>query len=199
MYEDSGEQAFLDAALKGAQSLEDLCALEGKGFRVFHHAPGGEELYYYGWCHGPTGTARLFEVLRRATREQRFTKLLRDSGRALRASGLPEERLEGFWDNVGVCCGSAGVASFFVELHGALAEPGDLEFGLRVANDMLDRATRDERGLSWTQAEHRSRPELLQAQTGLMQGAAGIGSTLLHLDAFENGRDDRIRLPDDPF
>jgi hypothetical protein len=53
--------------------------------------------------------------------------------------------------------------------------------------------------LKWIQAEHRTRPELLVAQTGLMQGAAGIGLYLLHLDALERGQHIKIVLPDTPF
>ena len=37
------------------------------------------------------------------------------------------------------------------------------------------------------QAEHRVRPELIVAQTGYMQGAAGIGSALIHLHASALG------------
>ena len=55
------------------------------------------------------------------------------------------------------------------------------------------------KGLKWIQAEHRIRPELLVAQTGLMQGAAGVGLFLLRLDAAENGRDSFVRMPDTPF
>ena len=53
--------------------------------------------------------------------------------------------------------------------------------------------------MRWVQAEHRVRPELLVAQTGYMQGAAGIGIWLLHLDAFDRGKKSWIRLPDSPF
>jgi hypothetical protein len=43
------------------------------------------------------------------------------------------------------------------------------------------------------------RPDLLVAQTGFMQGAAGVGTFLLHLDAHGRGREPRIVLPDSPF
>jgi len=53
--------------------------------------------------------------------------------------------------------------------------------------------------MRWIQAEHRTRPELLTAQTGYAQGAAGIGLALLHWDAFYQSREHGIRLPDSPF
>jgi hypothetical protein len=37
------------------------------------------------------------------------------------------------------------------------------------------------------------------AQTGWMQGAAGIGAWYLRLDAFEGGRKPSIRFPDSPW
>ncbi|GAG23598.1 unnamed protein product, partial [marine sediment metagenome] len=43
------------------------------------------------------------------------------------------------------------------------------------------------------------RPELVVAQTGYMQGAAGIGLLLLHVDAFNNNRQPTIVFPDTPF
>jgi hypothetical protein len=52
------------------------------------------------------------------------------------------------------------------------------------------------------QTEHRARPELLIAQTGLMQGAAGIGLVLLRRAAEETqvgGGAARIVLPDSAF
>ena len=64
---------------------------------------------------------------------------------------------------------------------------------------LLAKATREGDGLKWVQAEHRVKPELLVAQTGYMQGAAGIGMLLLHLDGFERGKKARISLPDSPF
>jgi hypothetical protein len=60
-------------------------------------------------------------------------------------------------------------------------------------------ATRDGKGLRWVQAEHRVRPELLVAQTGYMQGAAGIGMWLLRLDAAGRGRGAFVRFPDTPW
>jgi hypothetical protein len=59
-----------------------------------------------------------------------------------------------------------------------------MEFAGKMTADLMSRATRDDNGLRWVQAEHRVRPELLVAQTGYMQGAAG--------SAF-------VRFPDTPW
>ena len=53
-------------------------------------------------------------------------------------------------------------------------------------------------GRRWLHAEHRERPEILQAQTGYMQGAAGIASFLIHLATSDAGAPVRIAMPDWP-
>ena len=70
------------------------------------------------------------------------------------------------------------------------------------ADDMdraLARARRSDAGLSWPQAEHRSQPDFIQAQTGYMQGAAGVGSFLLHLATTRNGDPVKILMPEVPY
>ena len=75
-----------------------------------------------------------------------------------------------------------------------------LAFARRVTANLLGRAPATPGGgLKWVHAEHRVRPEYTYAQTGYMQGAAGIGMLLLQMDAAERGRRWTFRLPDSPF
>jgi hypothetical protein len=145
------------------------------------------------------GTARLFYLLYNITGEMEWLEWAKKGAQAILGSGIPEKETPGFWNNVGVCCGSAGVADFFLSLHIATGEKSYLLFAEKVTRDLLKRGSRDKRGLYWIQAEHRTRPELLQAQTGLMQGAAGIGLWLLRLHNFELGNKISIVFPDNPF
>jgi hypothetical protein len=78
-------------------------------------------------------------------------------------------------------------------------DPKYLAFAVKMTADLLARATRDDTGTRWVQAEHRVQPDLLIAQTGYMQGAAGIGSWLLRLDGQQRKRPAFIRLPDSPW
>jgi lantibiotic modifying enzyme len=100
---------------------------------------------------------------------------------------------------VSQCCGSAGVAQFFLDLSAASKNPQYRAFAERMTADLLARGTRDDKGLRWVQAENRTQPDNLVAQTGYMQGAAGIGMWLLRLDAAQDGRSMTIRFPDDPW
>jgi lantibiotic modifying enzyme len=199
LFEETGEERFLAAARAGAEHLLAIADTAGDACRVYHHEPDGLDLFYLGWCHGPVGTARLFFVLHRITGEEAWWTWVRRSACAIETSGIPEATTPGFWDNAGLCCGLAGVAELFLDLHRARGEPADLAFSRRVTRTLLARATRDALGTRWIQAEHRVRPDERAAQTGWMQGAAGIGAWLLELDAFERGCAPRPALPDSPF
>ena len=183
LYEETRRKEFLDAALAGARYLLSVADTEGGACRVFHDEPDGRDLYYLGWCHGPVGTARLFYVLGRATGDRGWLGWVRKSANSLLESGIPEKETPGFWNNDGLCCGLAGVGEFFLGLGRALSDRSYLEFCDRVTTRLLAKATVDAGRMSWVQAEHRVRPDLLVAQTGYMQGAAGIGMFLLRLDA----------------
>jgi lantibiotic modifying enzyme len=199
LYAETKNREFLDAALAGAKYLLAVAHTEMEGCLVFHHEPGGENLYYLGWCHGPVGTARLFYRLHQVTGDRVWMEWVKRAARSVMVSGIPEKPTPGFWNNVSQCCGSAGVAEFFLSLHRITRDRAYLDFSQRVTTQLLAQATRDRDGLKWVQAEHRVRPELLVAQTGYMQGAAGIGMWLLRLDAFQQRRAATITLPDSPF
>lgn len=199
LYEETKQKKYLDAALAGARYLQAIAKTEGNICLIHHNQPQGLELYYLGWCHGPVGTARLWRQLAKVTRDPSWDEWIDRSARGVLQAGIPEKLTEGFWNNVSQCCGSAGVGQFFLDLHHLRANPTHLAFAKRMTADLLKRGTRDERGLRWVQAEHRVQPNLLVAQTGYMQGAAGIGTWLLRLDAAENGRTPFVRFPDTPF
>ena len=159
----------------------------------------GVACYYLGWCHGPAGTARLWYRLWQATGDRAWLEWASKSARGIVASGVPGRPAPGFWNNVGPCCGSAGVAEFFLAHHRATGDAASLAFARRVSAQILGAAVRDASGIRWPHAEHRTRPAEIVAQTGWMQGAAGIGAWFLHLDAFERGAAPPIRFPDSPF
>ena len=199
LYLETRDRSFLEAALNAARQLTAAAHTASGGCLIPHHLPGGEQLHYLSWCHGPAGTARLFYRLHQATGDSNWLEWLDRCVRTIAQSGIPERSTPGFWNNVGQCCGSAGVADFLLSLERVQGERRHRPLAERLARNILDRASRTEDGLKWIHAEHRVKPDLLLAQTGLMQGAAGIGRLLLRLDAVERGRDRTIPLPDSPF
>jgi lantibiotic modifying enzyme len=199
VYQETQKLEFLDAALAGARYLQAVARTDGDICLIFHNEPDGKDLYYLGWCHGPVGTARLFYRLYKVTGDRAWMDWVKRAARGIMQSGIPEKQTPGFWNNVSQCCGSAGVAEFFLSLHRVTGDRTYVEFSKRVTAQVLAKATRDSQGTRWIQAEHRVKPELLVAQTGYMQGAAGIGMLLLHLDSFQRGKKASVNFPDSPF
>jgi lantibiotic modifying enzyme len=197
LYKETGRKEFLEGAMAAAQ---ELVSLENSDAWVPHHDDEeGKNLFYLSWCHGPAGTARLYYELFRITGGQAWMDRIRKAAEAMMTCGIPEKRLPGYWNNVSVCCGNAGIASFYLDLYRLSGDKKYLDFSYTMTKDLMARATPDGEAIKWTQAEHRRRPEFLQAQTGLMQGASGVGLWLLKLDAFEKKAKRVMRLPDDPF
>ncbi len=199
LFQHTKEKQFLDGALSGAKYLQAVANMKDDTCQIFHNEPDGKDLYYLGWCHGPVGTARLFYRLHQITDDAAWMDLVHRCARSIMRSGIPERPTPGFWNNVSQCCGSAGVADFFLSLHRITKKPEYLAFCEKMTADLIRRATHDEKGYRWSQAEHRIKPDETVAQTGYMQGAAGIGMLLLRLDAHRRGREPLVTLPDSPF
>lgn len=138
VYQETKDRRFLDAALAGARYLQAVAKTEGDVCLIFHNEPDGRDLYYLGWCHGPVGTARLFYRLYQATGDQAWMNWVERSARGIMKSGIPERQTPGFWNNVSQCCGSAGVAEFFLSLYQVTHEKSYLDFSKRVAAQFDD-------------------------------------------------------------
>jgi len=199
VYDATKRREYLEGALAGARYIQAIAKTDGDICLVPHHQPDGLDLYYLGWCHGPVGTARLWRKLALATGDSQWDAWVAKSARALLHSGIPEKRTDGYWNNVSQCCGAAGVAQFFLDLHGVTGDRRAREFSTKMTKDLLARGTRDDKGLRWVQAENRTQPDHLVAQTGYMQGAAGIGLWLLRMDAADQGKRGLVRFPDSPW
>jgi len=195
----SGNKGHLDASLAGERWLRSIATEAPNGGRmIYHSVPGNEQLFYLSWCHGPAGTARLYRTLAAVTRDAVWDDHVNRLALGIQQMKVPD-RSPGFWNNISQCCGNCGVSEFFVGMHRRTRDARHLSYAEEIGHDTLARATAEGDGFKWVQAEHRVRPELLVAQTGLMQGAAGVGLAMLHLDGAREGRKPLVRLPDDPF
>ena len=199
LYGATNDAAFLDGARMGATYLQAVATSTPSGGKmVFHSEPGFEQLFYLSWCHGPSGTARLFHRLAAVAGSRDDTAFAAQLDIATRDMKVPEQS-PGFWNNISQCCGNCGVVEYLVAQHDRTGDTRHLTYAHTIADNVLTRASADGDGLKWTQAEHRVRPELLVAQTGLMQGAAGVGLAMLHLDGASSRRRPFVVLPDNPY
>jgi lantibiotic modifying enzyme len=200
LYNKTGDHSFLDAAVQGARYLQSIATIEDDGYLIRHHTPGGEDLYYLSWCHGPIGTNRLFYQLHAATTDDEWMEWMHRGARGIMKTGVPEQRTPGFWENVSQCGGSAGLGEFYLAFNRETGQPEYRSYVDRLTDDLLRRSTAGDDGTKWIQSEHRVQPDLLVAQTGFMQGAAGVGKFFLHLDSMNtSGAGPAIILPDSPY
>ena len=200
LYEHCPNTAYLDAAIAGARHLQAIAhRCDGGGHLIYHTAEGDQDRFYLGQCHGPAGTARLFYVLSHVTKDPSWDAWGHSLMEGLMQTGIPETRTDGLWNNVSQCCGDAGIGDYALFLYRQTGETNYLAFAERIAAGLRDRAEPIGDGLCWPQAEHRARPDFIEAQSGYMQGAAGIGSFFLHLHGVKNQSSIKIAFPDSPY
>jgi lantibiotic modifying enzyme len=189
---------LIAAARSGAEHLVTLDVSDGQGFVVPRVVPPDPDSDYdevtYNWCHGPAGTSLLFAALDHAGVERVGGEApqawYRRCLHSVRTSGLPERLRPGFWDNDGRCCGTAGVADVFLDSWQRSGDEGDLEFAIRLAQVLAERAVVDGPHAYWRFIEHRNPDPLLPPGVGWMQGAAGIAAHLFRVSrVLEDGRD----------
>ena len=185
---------FLEAAQQGANYLRLISNKHSGNGLIPHHFPEGEDLFYLGWCHGPVGTCMLLDQMHLLESESNWSQLSDAGKEYLLGAGLSRDRTAGFWNNVGICCGSSGVASFFVDQFQVTQDQRYWEESQKIVSDILSRGVVAEASngfetLHFPQAEHRLRPDLIQSQTGLMQGASGVGMMLLQIHKIREGEE----------
>ena len=195
MHQRTEELRFLEAALAAGEWLASHT--NEQGF-VAHHLPGGEDLFYQSWCHGPAGTARLYYELWDTTGDEKWMNLILKGADGTMALQLDQNNTPGFWNNVGKCCGDVGVAEHYLWLYQITGKPAYKDYAMAMTEKALQLGTLEGNGLKWIHAENRRSPEQVAAQTGLMQGSAGMGLWFLQLHAHQKGRKPSIQLPDVP-
>jgi len=193
VYAKTRKSRFLEAALNAANYLQTITNDEGL---IYHHTPGGENLYYMSWCHGPGGTSRLYYSLWKNTRNNKWLDNMNKSAKGVVNSGIDEHQTRGYWNNVSKCCGDAGVAEYFLWLYNITNNNDYLKYAELFTQKMLSASTESGQGIKWVQAENRVSPDKVAAQTGLMQGSSGMGLWLLELNDQLHDRKPMIVLPD---
>lgn len=198
----TGRTDLVDLARAGAADVVARNEAGPTGFLVPHSDPQDHPdltaRYSYGWCHGPTGDAHVFRLLRTVLDEPTWQTHVDNCWRTVTRSGLPRRLRPGFWDNNGRCCGTAGVLALACD---RIAEQEDRPgFARLLVTDLLARATRDQDGARWSNVEHRTTPSALEPRAGWASGNAGIVRELLRCVRVWRGADPTyaVTWPDQP-
>jgi lantibiotic modifying enzyme len=200
-----GRTDLVDIAVLGARRLIQLGTQPDGTMAVPRRIPPADPhtAVAYGWCHGPTGTLRLFELLDRIQPDAGWAHHAQAGRLAVRSSGLPARLYPGFWDNLGQCCGTAGVGEMALDRYQQTGDKDWLAWAESLAADVLKRARNgrhDKSGVRWSHTEHRADPPELEPAVGYMQGTAGIASWLLRLSRVQRDgpEAERVWWPDRP-
>jgi lantibiotic modifying enzyme len=199
LYQETGDRAFLEGAVKGADYVTGTAHTEGDAALVPHRIPEWSNLFYLGHCHGPVGTGKLFYLLHEITGESHYAQWQDRLVRGLLKTGAPEIHSPGYWHCFSWCCGAAGFINLFTGLYLKRKEPRYLEYARRSGNVILGEASVDGVGVKWYQAFKRVVPDEITVEPGYGPGAAGIGTALVHLYLAEKGRAPVLRFPDEPY
>jgi hypothetical protein len=200
----TGRADLVEAALAGAADVVARDEAGPDGFLVPHSdplwRPDVVERISYGWCHGPSGDAQVFRLLRDATGDPAWSSLADRCWHTVTRSGLPERLRPGFWDNNGRCCGTAGVLAPACERMAEQNDDAAAGFAHVLVADLVARATRDGDGTRWSNVEHRATPSTLEPRTGWAMGNAGIVRELLRFVRLSRGGDPAYAFnwPDQP-
>jgi lantibiotic modifying enzyme len=179
---------LVDVATRGAGALLAIGHHRG-GWAVPLTIPPrpGRPAVNYGWCHGPTGTVRLFTLLNDIDPQPRWQHASDACLQAVRDSRLPARLYPGYWDNLARCCGTAGVGQLLLDRYQATGNSALLDWSGTLAADVLARALTSSNGVTWSNTEYTRDPAELPPEPGLMQGTAGIAGWLARLHALRIG------------
>jgi lantibiotic modifying enzyme len=200
LYQQTGEQRFLDATIDAAKYLNSIASRDPvTNCLIPHDLPERRDLFYLGWCHGPAGTDRFFHELFIVTNDAQWKIFDENAATSVLRSGIPERETAGYWNNFSRCCGAVSVGEFFLARYQATGNATERAFVIRIGKYLTGRAQTEGGGLKWIQAENRIKPDKVIAQTGLMQGAAGIGLFFIHLADLDESRRAALPFPDSPW
>lgn len=202
LYKLTKDEKFLNAAKEAAKYIEGIAVGDDDAVLVpyldsLERGPS-TEFYYLSTCHGPAGTALLFQSLYSLTGEKEYLDWVLRLSRGIIRAGAPEIFSRGYWQSQALCCGTPGLLEHFVSVYKLTKNPEFLEYARRAARTVIGQSfVADADGdiyhqkpiRRWSGAWWRTIPTDVHSYTGLYIGSAGNAWSLLSLAAAEEGKD----------
>lgn len=199
-YEVSKEKKYLQGAKEAAKHLKAIAVKQGDGFLIpWHDNPDEEAIFYVSTCHGPAGTSRLFYQLYKVTGDEQYLEDIGSLYKGLRHLGVPEKQSAGYWNTVGICCGTAGVVQFLINYNIVTGREDVKEIAKLAGSILLGQQEKQTHGVAWPVAFERIKPKNLSRGISYAAGASGVGVALLQLYLFFENKYNWVRLFDDPY
>lgn len=194
LYNATGEQRYLDAAVDAAKYIEGIAVGDEDAVLIpyldsLERGPS-TEFYYLSQCHGPAGTSLLFQNLYKITGEAEYLEWTRRMSRGIIRAGAPENFSRGYWPSQSLCCGTPGILEHFLSVYRLTGEEEFLEYAKRTAKFLIGQSFvadkpgdiyRQQKKRSWYGSWWRTMPQNVHSYTGLYIGTTGNAWTLLSL------------------
>lgn len=194
LYQASKDEVFLQAAKDAAAYIQGIAVGDERAVLVpyldsLERGPS-TEFYYLSSCHGPAGTALLFEALYRITGEEEYLDWVKKLSRGIIEAGAPENYSRGYWRSQALCCGTPGLLEHFVSVYKLTGEEEFLDYAKRTArtvigqshvDDSPDDIYRQAGSRRWLGNWWRTIPQDVHSYSGLYIGTAGNAWSLLSL------------------
>ena len=199
----TGDAALLQGAKDGAEWLLENAVVDGEGLK-WMHSDRGRAIYMGGWCHGPSGTGRLFLLLHSMTGEARYLDAATKGARFTidYAANAEKAAADGTKPYVppSLCCGVAGVVDFFCDLARVTKDPVHAAFAKKAGEYLVETSIADGDGRKWKNGQSVPGGPVAADSKGcnvdLMLGAAGEALALLRLATLDRDVDPVRSLPD---
>lgn len=194
LYKVSQDEVFLQAAKDAAAYIQGIAVGDEEAVLVpyldsLERGPS-TEFYYLGTCHGPAGTALLFEALYTITKEKEYLDWVRRLSRGIIKAGAPENYSRGYWRSQALCCGTPGLLEHFISVYKLTGEEEFLNYAKRTARTVIGQSHVDDRKNDIYKADNSRRwlgnwwrtiPQDVHSYSGLYIGTAGNAWSLLSL------------------
>lgn len=202
LYKATKDERFLQAAKEGAKYLQGIAVGDEEAVLIPYldsekRGPS-TEFYYLSTCHGPAGTALLFEALYKITGEAEYLEWVKKLSRGIIEAGAPENYSRGYWRSQALCCGTPGLLEHFISVYKLTGEKEFLNYAKRTARTVIGQSQVDDDGTDIYKLENKRRwlgnwwrtiPKDVHTYTGLYIGTAGNAWSLLSLVGVEKGEE----------